>query len=135
MWSGGECTTPGPAQTGVKLKLGSQPAGSWEQLHSGAGVTGSLALDWTRDTGIGRETSNIHCCLFYYYYCYFKLYFTADTGTGSDSVVIVFGTPDRSALIWGITFHPEQFAERHPGGLNIQISYNYYKEGGHAFWF
>ena len=57
------------------------------------------------------------------------LYFTADTGTGSDSVVIVFGTPDRSAVIWGITFHPEQFAERHPGGLSIEISYNYYKGG------
>ena len=54
VWSDGECTTAGPAQTGVKLKLGSQPAGSWEELHSGAGVTGSLALDWTRDTGIGR---------------------------------------------------------------------------------
>ena len=63
------------------------------------------------------------------------MYFTADTGTGSDSVVIVFGTPDRSALIWGVTFHPEQFAERHPGGLNIQISYNYYKGGEHAFCF
>ena len=44
-------------------------------------------------------------------------------------MVIVFGTPDRSALIWGITFHPEQFAERHPGGLSIEISYNYYKGG------
>ena len=44
-------------------------------------------------------------------------------------MVIVFGTPDRSAVIWGITFHPEQFAERHPGGLSIEISYNYYKGG------
>ena len=31
-------------------------------------------------------------------------------------------------MVWGISFHKEQFELRNPNGLNLQLAYNYYKD-------
>ena len=53
-----------------------------------------------------------------------------DTGfkTGADDkiVTITFGSPDRSALIWGIRFLKEQIAAK--SGVSFELSYNYFKD-------
>ena len=73
-------------------------SGSSEQLWSIA----TASYDWTVDTGI-------------------------DTGAPGDEITVTT-QPVRSFMIWGMSFHKEQFELRNPNGLNLQLAYNYYKD-------
>ena len=73
-------------------------SGSFEQLWNIA----TVSYDWTIDTGI-------------------------DTGTSGDEIIIET-QPHRTFMVWGISFHKEQFELRNPNGLNLQLAYNYYKD-------
>ena len=72
-------------------------AGSIVNYWDIAGTT----LDWTMNTGV-------------------------NTGSAGDEVLIMFGNPARSFMIWGINFHKEQFEERNPNGINLKLAYSYY---------
>ena len=61
------------------------------------------ALDWSMDTGV-------------------------DTGPLGSEVVISFGDPGRFFMIWGISFHKEQFLERNPNGFSLKIAYSNYMD-------
>ena len=73
-------------------------SGSFEQLWNIA----TVSYDWTVDTGI-------------------------DTGTSGDEIIIET-QPRRTFMVWGISFHKEQFELRNPNGLNLQMAYNYLKD-------
>ena len=49
------------------------------------------------------------------------------TGNTDQYVYIKFGTPDRSAMIWGMQFMREQ-VKKLGGSVTVKLSYNYYKD-------
>ena len=49
------------------------------------------------------------------------------TGNSDEYVFIKFGTPDRSALIWGMQFMREQIRKL-GGSITVKLSFNYYKD-------
>ena len=49
------------------------------------------------------------------------------TGNSDEFVYIKFGTPDRSAMIWGMIFMREQI-KKLGGSVTVKLSYNYYKD-------
>ena len=61
------------------------------------------SLDWTLNTGV-------------------------DTGPIGSEVVISFGDPNRLFMIWGISFHKEQFEQRNLNGINLKIAYINYMD-------
>ena len=61
------------------------------------------SMDWTMNTGV-------------------------DTGPLGSEVVISFGEPNRLFMIWGISFHKEQFEERNPDGISLKIAYSNYMD-------
>ena len=61
------------------------------------------SLDWTLNTGV-------------------------DTGPIGSEVVISFGDPNRLFMIWGISFHKEQFEQRNPNGISLKIAYINYMD-------
>ena len=73
-------------------------SGSFEELWNIA----TASYDWTTLTGI-------------------------DTGTSGDEIIIET-QPARTFMVWGISFHKEQFELRNPNGLSLQMAYNYYKD-------
>ena len=95
----GDALTRTNATTGVKLgKLGST---TFENYWTSA--THRISQTWAVDTGV-------------------------DTGTSDDVIIIKFGDPHRSAMVWGIQFMKEQFSGAHPSGITISVGYNYYKD-------
>ena len=73
-------------------------SGSFEQLWNIA----TASYDWTILTGI-------------------------DTGSSGDEIIIDT-QPARTFMVWGISFHKEQFELRNPNGLSLQMAYNYFKD-------
>ena len=83
------------------VKLGKYGSATFENYW--ASTTHTISKTWTVDTGI-------------------------ETGTPSDILIIKFGNPHRSAMVWGIRFLNEQFSAAHPNGITISIGYNYFKD-------
>ena len=73
-------------------------SGSFEKLWD----IGTVSYDWSVDTGI-------------------------DTGTSGDEITIE-RDPNAPFMVWGISFHKEQFELRNPNGMNLQMAYNYFKD-------
>ena len=86
-----------PAQ-GIQVKY--KPTGTYQPFWTTSDHT--LRLPWTLQSGFR-------------------------TGNTNEYVFIKFGTPDRSAMIWGMQFMKEQI--RYLGGsITVHLSYNYYKD-------
>ena len=86
---------------GGGVKLGKYGSTTFENYW--ASTTHTISQKWTMDTGI-------------------------DTGTSGDIIIIKFGNPHRSAMVWGIRFLKKQFLAAHPNGITISIGYNYFKD-------
>ena len=95
----GDTVTRTNANAGIKLgKVGST---TFENYWTS--TTHTISETWAVDTGV-------------------------DTGTSDDIIIIKFGDPHRSAMVWGIQFLKEQFSAAHPSGITISVGYNYFKD-------